>query len=91
MYFTNEANDLMNMIINNDLESVFEIRESELVYTSGYKYGFFCNDKIINVFEITTDTKELDKLAMFEYILGFIDSYIICNRITKNSLTNRVS
>ena len=91
MFKVMEANDIQNMIINNDLESIFRIKEIDLVYSDGQRYSFYCNDKLVNSFEVTPVTRELDKLAMFEYMLGFIDAYIICNRLSSGDLRNKVS
>lgn len=80
MYFTRQANELTDFMIRNKLEDVFRLVETQLTYSYGFKYSFYFRGNLTNSFEVTSDTKELDSLALFEYCLGFMDCYLITNK-----------
>lgn len=80
MYFTRRANELTNFMIKNKLEEVFSLVETQITYSYGFKYSFYFRGKITNSFEVFSDSKELDSLALFEYCLGFMDCYLIMNK-----------
>ena len=89
MFFTRRANELQDFIIRNKLEKNFKITETQLHDDEGFNYTFYRltynNQTIINSFRVYTKTRELDSLALFEYCLGFMDSFIIFNakKLTK--------
>lgn len=85
MFFNRRANELKDFMIRYKLESKFDLVETDLIYSYGHKYSFYRLDDqgtrfLVNSFEVDSDTKELDSLAMFEYCLGFMDSYLIMNK-----------
>jgi len=83
-------NDIQNYIINNKLESTFKITERDLVYSNGSVYSFYMDSKLIEVFEIESHNK-IDEHVAYQYMLGYLDSYISIKGTVQNSMQSRLN
>lgn len=86
----NSMNDIQNYIINNKLEDTFRLRERDLIYSHGAIYSFYKDDKLIEVFEVESSSK-VDEPIAYQYMLGFLDSYVSIKGTFQNSLQSKLN
>jgi hypothetical protein len=60
-----------------NLKSVFRLSHKPLTYSPGTHVSFYCQDRLVNTFEIESgEDQSKDAIAFFEYCIGYLDCFV---------------